>query len=114
MELAARSLAPNDADFADAAFMTGIFSLVHVLVGSTPAHTLERLGLSREISEAVDGQRGELGMLLRVAEAAEQGDDQLAQSLIVQAGGRFEALTPPLLGELNLWASAWFSAYADG
>ncbi len=114
MELAARSLAPNDADFADAAFMTGIFSLVHVLVGSTPAHTLERLGLSREISEAVDGQRGELGMLLRVAEAAEQGDDQLAQSLVAQAGGRFEALTPPLLGELNLWASAWFSAYADG
>ncbi|WP_322053718.1 EAL and HDOD domain-containing protein [Paraburkholderia bannensis] len=114
MELAARSLAPNDADFADAAFMTGIFSLVHVLVGSTPAHTLERLGLSREISEAVDGQRGELGMLLRVTEAAEQGDDQLAQSLVAQAGGRFEALTPPLLGELNLWASAWFSAYADG
>ncbi|MBN3857623.1 EAL domain-containing protein [Paraburkholderia sp. Ac-20340] len=114
MELAARSLAPNDADFADAAFMTGIFSLVHVLVGSTPANTLERLGLSVEISEAVDGQRGELGTLLRVAEAAERGDDQLAQSLVAEAGGRFEALTPPLLGELNLWAGAWFSAYADG
>ncbi|WP_322049005.1 EAL and HDOD domain-containing protein [Paraburkholderia sp. J67] len=114
MELAARSLAPNDADFSDAAFMTGIFSLVHVLVGSTPADTLERLGLSTEISEAVDGQRGELGMLLRVAEAAERGDDQLAQALVAGAGGRFAALTPPLLGELNLWASAWFSAYADG
>ncbi|MFD1555855.1 EAL and HDOD domain-containing protein [Paraburkholderia silviterrae] len=114
MELAARSLAPNDAVFADAAFMTGIFSLVHVLVGSTPAHTLERLGLAREISEAVDGQRGELGMLLRVAQACERGDDRLAEALVGEAGGRFAVLTPALLGELNLWASAWFSAYADG
>ncbi|MCG5074014.1 EAL and HDOD domain-containing protein [Paraburkholderia tagetis] len=114
MELAARSLAPNDAEFADAAFMTGIFSLVHVLVGSTPAHTLERLGLAREISEAVDGQRGELGMLLRLAQACERGDDRLAGSLVSEAGGRFAMLTPALLGELNLWAGAWFSAYADG
>ncbi|WP_415913539.1 EAL and HDOD domain-containing protein [Paraburkholderia sp. J63] len=114
MELAARSLAPNDAEFADAAFMTGIFSLVHVLVGSTPAHTLERLGLAREIGEAVDGQRGELGTLLRVAQACERGDDRLAGTIAGAAGGRFQALTPALLGELNLWASAWFSAYADG
>jgi c-di-GMP-related signal transduction protein len=114
MELAARSLAPNDPDFADAAFMTGIFSLVHVLVGSTATDTLEGLGLAREITAAVDGQHGELGMLLRVAHACERGDETRAQTLIVEAGGRFAALTPQLLGELNLWAGAWFSAYADG
>jgi c-di-GMP-related signal transduction protein len=114
MELAARSLRPQDPDFADAAFMTGIFSLVHVLVDSTPAHTLDHLGLAREISEAVDGYQGELGTLLRIAEAAERADHDGAQRLAAEAGGTFSALTPPLLAELNLWASAWFSAYAEG
>jgi c-di-GMP-related signal transduction protein len=114
MELAARSLYPKDPEFADAAFMTGIFSLVHVLVGSTPAHTLERLGLSPEISRAVDGHHGELGTLLRIAASAERGDHHTAQSIAGAAGGVFASLTPPLLAELNLWAGAWFTAYAEG
>jgi c-di-GMP-related signal transduction protein len=113
MELAARSLYPNNPDFADAAFMTGIFSLVHVLVGSTPAHTLERLGLATEISRAVDGHQGELGALLRVALSAERGDHAAAQAVTAEAGGAFEALTPQLVAELNLWAGAWFSACAE-
>ncbi|WP_027796477.1 EAL and HDOD domain-containing protein [Paraburkholderia acidipaludis] len=114
MELAARSLYPNNSDFADAAFMTGIFSLVHVLVGSTPALTLERLGLSPTISRAVDGHHGELGTLLRIAMSAERGDHQTAQSIAAAAGGVFASLTLPLLAELNLWAGAWFTAYAEG
>lgn len=114
MELAARSLNPKNPDFADAAFMTGIFSLVHVLVGSTPAHTLDRLGLAREISEAVDGYHGDLGTLLRIATAAERGDHDSAQRYASEAGGMFDALTPPRLAELNLWAGAWFTAYAEG
>jgi c-di-GMP-related signal transduction protein len=113
MELAARSLYPNHPDFADAAFMTGIFSLVHVLVGSTPAHTLERLGLAPEISRAVDGYQGELGTLLRVAMSAERGDHAAALAIAAEAGGAFEALTPPLIAELNLCASAWFPDCAD-
>lgn len=114
MELAARSLNPHNPDFADAAFMTGIFSLVHVLVGSTPAHTLDGLGLAREISAAVDGNRGELGTLLRIAMAAERGDHDGAQQLAHEAGGIFDGLTPMVLAELNLWAGAWFTAYAEG
>lgn len=113
MELAARSLYPNNPDFADAAFMTGIFSLVHVLVGSTPAHTLERLGLAKPISRAVDGYQGELGTLLRVAMSAERGDHAAAQAITAEVGGAFEALTPRLVAELNLWAGAWFSACSD-
>jgi len=112
MELAARSLYPNNPDFADAAFMTGIFSLVHVLVGSTPARTLERLGLSTTITQAVDGHHGEMGALLRVALSAERGDDAAAQAVVDEAGGPFAALTPTLLAELNLWAGAWFSTIA--
>lgn len=113
MELAARSLYPNNPDFADAAFMTGIFSLVHVLVGSTPAHTLERLGLAPAISRAVDGHEGELGTLLRVAMSVERGDHNAARGITSEAGGVFEALTPSLVAELNLWAGAWFSACAE-
>ncbi|WP_233863607.1 EAL and HDOD domain-containing protein [Paraburkholderia adhaesiva] len=113
MELAARSLYPNDPDFSDAAFMTGIFSLVHVLVGSSPAHTLERLGLAPTISRAVDGHQGELGTLLRVAMSVERGDHGAAQEITAEAGGAFASLTPQLVGELNLWAGAWFSACTD-
>ena len=49
MELAARVLRPSDEAFADAAFMTGIFSLVHVVVDMPPAEILAQLNLSEEI-----------------------------------------------------------------
>ncbi len=114
MELAARRLWPNNAEFADAAFMTGIFSLVHVLVGSTPARTLERLGLARPIRDAVDGNHGALGTLLLIAQAAERGDQDGAQRLVDLHGGEFASLTPAVLAELNLWASSWFTAHSEG
>ncbi|HEX7933398.1 MAG TPA: EAL domain-containing protein, partial [Paraburkholderia sp.] len=61
MELAAGWMRPADDEFADAAFMTGIFSLVHVLIGSTPKAVLERLGLAPQIRDAIVSRRGPLG-----------------------------------------------------
>ncbi|TDV11626.1 EAL and HDOD domain-containing protein [Paraburkholderia caballeronis] len=114
MELAARSVHPHDQPFADAAFMTGIFSLLHVMIGVTPARRMERLGLARPISDAIDRQHGELGALLRIAKAAELGDYDAMQAIVEEQGGRFTALTPSLIGELNLWAASWFSAHSHG
>ncbi|GAB2878243.1 hypothetical protein GCM10027093_11930 [Paraburkholderia jirisanensis] len=111
MELAARLLRPGDEDFADAAFMTGIFSLVHVVVDATPAKALDKLGLSPLIRNAIVTREGEMGVLLRIAEAAGQGADA---SAIVAAEPRdpFAVLTPSVLAELNLSAAAWFGAHA--
>ncbi len=64
MELAARVLRPSDEAFADAAFMTGIFSLVHVVVDMPPAEILAQLNLSEEIRAAIGSGRGALGALL--------------------------------------------------
>jgi c-di-GMP-related signal transduction protein len=116
MELAARWLRPSDEDFADAAFMTGIFSLVHVVLGTTPAETLDKLGLAPLIRDAIVGHGGELGALLGIAEAADQGAQARAGDALIAAGpdapDAFTALTPAVLAELNLSAAAWFGAHA--
>ncbi|ASL42660.1 Oxygen sensor protein DosP [Burkholderia sp. AD24] len=113
MELAAGWLRPSDDDFADAAFMTGIFSLVHVVVGSTPAVVLEKLGLAPQIRDAIVSRSGPLGVLLRLAEAAGEGIDAAEIAAAVDAPAGFAALTPEVLAELNLSAAAWFGAHIE-
>jgi c-di-GMP-related signal transduction protein len=116
MELAARWLRPSDEDFADAAFMTGIFSLVHVVLGTTPAEALDKLGLASQIRDAIVEQSGALGALLKIAAAADQGADERMDAASIAASDEapagFAALTPEVLAELNLSAAAWFGAHA--
>jgi EAL and modified HD-GYP domain-containing signal transduction protein len=116
MELAARWLRPSDEDFADAAFITGIFSLVHVVLGTTPAETLDKLGLAPLIRDAIVERSGALGTLLRIAEAADEvageGTDGASIAAGADAPAGFAALTPAVLAELNLSAAAWFGAHA--
>jgi EAL and modified HD-GYP domain-containing signal transduction protein len=113
MELAASWMRPADDEFADAAFMTGIFSLVHVLLGTTPKAVLEKLGLAAQIREAIVELRGPLGMLLRIAEAAGEGADAASIARAADAPPEFAALTPEILAELNLSAAAWFGAHVQ-
>ncbi|MFM0349503.1 EAL and HDOD domain-containing protein [Paraburkholderia sp. RL17-347-BIC-D] len=113
MELAAAWLRPADDGFADAAFMTGIFSLIHVVLGSSPGAALEKLGLAPQIREAIVSRRGELGTLLRLAEAAGEGVDAASIALGPDAPGGFVAFTPEVLAELNLSAAAWFGAHTE-
>lgn len=113
MELAAGWMRPADDEFADAAFMTGIFSLVHVLLGSTPKAVLEKLGLAPQIREAIVTHHGALGTLLRIAELAGKGGDAASIALGPDAPPEFAALTPEVLAELNLSAAAWFGAHVE-
>lgn len=113
MELAAGWLRPADDEFADAAFMTGIFSLVHVVLGSSPDAVLEKLGLAPHICEAIVSRRGELGTLLQLAEAAGEGGDAASIAAAPDAPAGFAALTPDVLSELNLSAAAWFGAHIE-
>lgn len=114
MELAASWLRPSDDGFADAAFMTGIFSLVHVVLDSTPRAVLEKLGLAPQIREAIVDGTGELGALLRVAEVAGEGGDAALIAAGPNAPAGFAAFTPDVLAELNLSAAAWFGAHVEG
>jgi c-di-GMP-related signal transduction protein len=116
MELAARWLRPSNEEYADAAFMTGIFSLVHVVLGTTPAETLDKLGLAPQIRDAIVEHSGPLGTLLRIAEASDErtgeGIDAASIAAAADAPADFAVLTPAVLAELNLSAAAWFGAHA--
>ncbi len=108
MELAARTLRPLDEAFADAAFMTGIFSLVHVVLDMQPAEILDKLHLAGPIRGAILGGEGELGALLGIAQAAERGDTTaIDESRRAMPG--FDALTPVMLANLQVDAAAWFA-----
>ncbi|MGH8782328.1 EAL and HDOD domain-containing protein [Paraburkholderia sp.] len=111
MELVARELRPNDEAFVDAAIMTAIFSLVHVVLGGTIEQALGRFGLAQPIRDAIVGYRGPLGAVLRIAEAADHGDDAMALAHDDALAG-FAPLTSDALAELNLAAAAWFDAHA--
>jgi EAL and modified HD-GYP domain-containing signal transduction protein len=93
--------------------MTGIFSLVHVVLGSSPATVLEKLGLAPQIREAIVSRSGALGTLLRIAEAAGEGADAALITAGPGAPPGFDGLTPEVLAELNLSAAAWFGAHIE-
>lgn len=114
MELAASRVRPGDERFVDAAFMTGIFSLVHVVLGvASPSEALDKLGLVSEIRDAIVYGVGPLGALLAVAQAAEEGGAERSTAAAQLTQDPFATLTPEVLAELNLAAAAWFDVHAD-
>jgi c-di-GMP-related signal transduction protein len=110
MELAARVIRPSSEEFADAAFMTGIFSLVHVVVDLPPVEIMALLRLSEEMRAAIVDGQGQLGALLRLSQAAERGDAPERDSSI-GASVDFELLTPAVLADLQFQAAKWFGAH---
>ncbi|HTH74302.1 MAG TPA: EAL domain-containing protein [Trinickia sp.] len=111
MELAASRVRPDDERFGDAAFMTGVFSLVHVLLGeAAPADALVPIGLVAEIGDAIAHHAGLLGALLTIAEAAEAAEaGKPREDACIACGAHPElaALTPAVVAEINLLAAAW-------
>jgi c-di-GMP-related signal transduction protein len=103
MELAAKWLKPGEAQLADAAFMVGIFSLVHVVLGAPIEEILERLHLNHEIHHAILSRDGLLGQLLAMVESVERGD-------LPELSGNLQAFTPAVVAEIGLSAAAWFSS----
>jgi EAL and modified HD-GYP domain-containing signal transduction protein len=110
MELAARAMQPSNEAFADAAFMTGIFSLVHVVVDLPPVEIIQLLKLSKAICDAIVEGSGPLGALLRISQAAERGDAPELDSSIGSSAG-FAVLTPVVLAQLQIDAATWFGAH---
>ncbi|WP_244815666.1 EAL and HDOD domain-containing protein [Caballeronia sp. Lep1P3] len=107
MELAADVLRPSDEAFSDAAYMTGIFSLVHVVLDMQPAEIVDKLHLAADIRSAILAGEGALGALLGIARAAERGDARAIDERRL-ATPALDALTPALLATLQVEAAAWF------
>lgn len=105
MELAAGLLWPGDEPRLDAAFMTGVFSLVDVVFDAPMDELLDKLRLAAPIEAAIRTREGELGRLLDAAEAAEAGDSARIES----ACTRLPELTPYLISHIGLAAASWFA-----
>ena len=74
MELLASELRPSDVAFADQAFMTGIMSLMPVLMGQAIEDIVTPLGVATALRDALCEGTGALGSLLKLAEASETGE----------------------------------------
>jgi EAL and modified HD-GYP domain-containing signal transduction protein len=72
MELLVQESHPNDRELIDRAFMTGILSLVHVLLGVPMTEVLERVPVSDQVRAALLSRENFLGTLLSLVEALEE------------------------------------------
>lgn len=108
MELVAGRLRPDDERFADTAFITGVFSLLHVLFGGALQDVMQKLPIHADIRRALLERRGVLGLLLNSTEAAESGE----LSAIRVACDALPIVTPCDLTTLGLAATAWYNDHA--
>lgn len=76
LETCARSLRGRAPDFADRAFMTGMFSLAGALLGGTAEEILGPLPIADDVKRAILEREGELGRLLDLVEVYENGAAQ--------------------------------------
>ena len=110
MELAASRMRPRDERFADTAFITGVFSLVHVLSGRAIEDIVPRLPFHNDIQQALLERRGELGLLLNATEAAESGKLMAIRA----ACDALPIFSPSDLTTLGLAAAAWYDDHVRG
>jgi EAL and modified HD-GYP domain-containing signal transduction protein len=73
---------PRNNEQVEAAFMTGILSLVDILLDTSIDVIVSELGLSDDISAALLHREGELGLLLALAETLEQSNLGAVQNLV--------------------------------
>lgn len=69
MELMAKALSLGDYALADTAYQTGVYSLLHVLVGQSQEDFLAHSSVPKAIRRAIEEREGIPGQLLSVAEA---------------------------------------------
>lgn len=92
----------------DSAFMTGILSLVDVLLGMKMEDILNQLSLTDEVKNAILAREGFLGQLLLLMEKVEAGEYAAVSALLEHLG-----LTPADLGQAELEAMQWVSQLND-
>jgi c-di-GMP-related signal transduction protein len=103
--LASECLSAEDRDNA---FLTGIFSLLDVMLGVPMAQALENLALPSDIDDALLERAGLLGQLLHLAEACEiaEGDGVVGTACALQ-------LSNEQINRCHLAAIAWAEHIGD-
>lgn len=92
-------------DPVEAAFMTGILSLMDTLFGTSLEEILLELHLSDEVASALLNRQGELGILLALAETLEQANFGEVQELVEKTDIPLSLLLAAQLDAFNWRAS---------
>lgn len=111
MELLARATGLDRLN-QEQAFMTGMFSLLGVLFGAPLADVLAPLAIAEGVRRALLDRHGELGALLGLVEAAEQGDFGPV-SVVLDGAGVSAADFNAMVIEASVWMLAVTGDVAD-
>ena len=93
----------------DQAFIAGMFSLLGVLFGMPLAEVLAPLSMSEAVQEALLESKGELGVALRLCEAAEAGDFGAVAACLVELN-----ISVPQFNDAIVDANHWMIGAVTG
>jgi EAL and modified HD-GYP domain-containing signal transduction protein len=105
MELLAGKLHPGKRELEDHAFMTGILSLMPTLMSAPLEDILKGISLSTAVSEALLQGSGELGLLLKLAQALEAGDGAACHDIVEQLGSLDHTTVNACLTQALTWVA---------
>jgi EAL and modified HD-GYP domain-containing signal transduction protein len=105
MELLAATMYPGKHEFEDRSFMTGIMSLMPTLMGAPMAEILKGVSVAGDVQIALETQEGELGTMLQLVQALENGDGTSCHDLTEQLPNLNHAVVNACLTEALAWAS---------
>jgi EAL and modified HD-GYP domain-containing signal transduction protein len=105
MELMAGKLHPGSREAEDRAFMAGIMSLMPTLMGVSLEEILKGINVSSDIRAALEHGEGELGTLLVLSEALENGNGALCHDLMERLPGADHTVVNTCLTQALAWAS---------
>ncbi|MDP2169429.1 MAG: EAL domain-containing protein [Rhodocyclaceae bacterium] len=104
LELLAGKLQPGASELEDRAFMTGIMSLIPVLMGVPLEEILKGIQLSGDMNEALEQRSGRLGIMLHLAEALEADDGEICHLLTSELPGADHMMVNICLTQALAWA----------
>ena len=102
MEVVAKQEQPGNTDYQAQAFMTGILSLLEVLMGLPLAKIMAEMPLSLAVKSALLARTGALGRNLSLAEAVEAGDETAISAILQEF-----SLNRSDLSRIELQAIVW-------
>ncbi len=105
MELLANRTRPNDLQYADQAFMSGIMSLMPTLMSVPMEEILNSINLGNEMREVLESRGGPLGALLKLTEALEGDPGYGLRELTAQVPGLDAGIVNSCLSQALAWAS---------
>lgn len=107
MELLIQSQ-PNNMDYADLGFMTGILSLLDTLLNMPMEEIVEEISLRDEVKQALLNREGQLGRLLILCEKVEAGDFPAVDKILKESNITLDTLT-----RVELEAMKWTNSLAE-